>query len=160
MVTMALYIPAVGAFSILIFYTLFRRIYGFKAAFVSSILFAAASTHVIFTAGVTKETYGNPLYLTLLFLLLHPNLDSKSRLVSFTLVSVTLATVHHLTSILGLAIMFQIVLAFLIRNWVDLDLERSNRVKIFLPLIFMIILILYYGIYAGRGLKIKLNLND
>jgi len=156
---MAIFIPTTGAIAILIFYSLTRRLYNVKISFTASIIFGTAFTHAFFTAGVTKETYANPLYLSLILIFLHQTMSKqKQTLLLFAITSTTLALTHHLTPIITIAILSSITLAHLIN-----DTKKGfapNKSSLLLTSILMVATGLYFGLYAHRGFKFPITYSD
>ena len=155
---MGFFLPVTGAMSILIFYAVVRRLYGSRIGFMASIIFSTAYTHVIFTAGVTKETYGSPLYILLIFVFLHPKLGRLRQLLLFTLASLTLVSTHHLTSLIAVIVLSSMALAnFINSQWKGV---KSEKTRVILPLILFAATALYYWLYASEGFKVPLTLSD
>jgi len=89
---MAIFLPVTGAMAILIFYVLVKRLYNAKISFMASIIFGTAFTHAFFTAGVTKETYANLLYLSVILIFPHPTINKqKATILPFAIASTALA---------------------------------------------------------------------
>lgn len=155
---MALFLPVTGALSVLIFYALVAMLYNEKIGFVASIIFATAYTLVIFTAGVTKETYANPLYLLLFLIFLHPKIGPLPRLSLFTLTSLTLIATHHFTSFIAIIVLSSMALAEFINN------RRaglsSDRLRLILPFLLLAGAALYYELYAIAGFQAPLTASD
>ena len=150
MEAMALFLPITGALAILIFYTLARNLFNNQIALIASIIFGTAFTHAYFTAGVTKETYANPLYFTLLLIFLNKKLAGrKTTILAFTIVSIALALTHHLTSVITITILTAITIAQLISN--IKNGKPSNKFEIQLTLILTATFTLYFALYAHRG---------
>ena len=156
-IAMAIGIPLVGALTISIFYVLIYRISGSrKLALFSSILLATAYPYTLFTAGVTKETYANPLYvLSILIFLSHIGWRG---MILFVVASLALIMAHHLTTLVTIATLAAIALASsIIRIRRGESPDRSG----FLPLSILIALTaLYFTLYAHRGLKVTLTASD
>ena len=147
---MAIFFPIVGATTILVFFVIVRRLYNSKISFIASIIFGTAFTHAFFTAGVTKETYANPIYLTLILLLLHPKISSrKPTILLFAMTSVTLALTHHLTSVIAIVLVSSITLAYFVN-----DLRKGltpNKSRFLLTAILISTVALDFGLYAYGG---------
>jgi len=146
---MATYMPLAGGLAVIIFYTTTKTHYGKGTAYIASLLFGTVFTHVYFTAGVTKETYANPLYLTIILILFNQNLvERKSTLAAFTILSIALAFTHHLTSVILAAIIISITLAKIIDG---LKTGREiNKIEPLLTIIFLTTLTLYFTLYANK----------
>ncbi len=156
-VAMAFGIPLAGALTIPIFYTLIYRVSGSrKLALFSSILLATAYPYTLFTAGVTKETYANPLYV--LAILISLSRRGWREMVLFTVTSLTLVMAHHLTTLITIATLAAITLASLI-----IRIRRGASPDHFSPLPLLILTALttlYFTLYAHKGLKVTLTLSD
>jgi hypothetical protein len=154
---MALGIPLAGALATLIFYTLICRVSGSrKLALFSSILIATAYPYTLFTAGVTKETYANPLYL--LTILLFLSCRGWREMVLFAVASSALVMAHHLTTLITIATLAAITLAHSI---VKIKRGASQDYSSLLPLLILTsAATLYFALYAHRGLKVTLTLSD
>lgn len=155
---MALFLPVTGALTILIFYALVKRLFNAEISFIASIIFGTAFTHAFFTAGVTKETYANPLYMILILIFLHPAMDWKKRVPLFTIAAVTLVLTHHFTSLVTIFILSSITLAGFIGNVTKRNV--SSKKDFLLVLILTATAILYYGLFAQAGLKMPLTYNE
>lgn len=157
MVAMAVGVPLAGALTILIFYALISEISrSSKLAFSASILLATAYPYALFTAGVTKETYANPLYV--LSILIFLSRGKWRKILLFTTTSAALVLAHHLTALVTIAVLTSITLATSISR-VRRGLSL-NKLGFLLTLILTIATTLYFGLYAYRGLKITLTLSD
>jgi len=156
--TMAIYLPLTGAITILIFYAFVKRIFNTKIAFMASIIFATAFSHIYFTAGVIKETYANPLYMSLLMIFLHPAIDKQKQVLLFAVISVTLALTHHLTILITIVILLSITLARLIYNT-----KRGigpNKSDFLLTSILTVSAALYNVFYAYAGFQYFITYSD
>lgn len=155
---MAIFLPITGAVTILIFYALVKRIYNAKIAFVASLIFAVAFTHAFFTAGVTKETYANPLYILLLLIFLHPKIGKSKQILLFTVTSTTLTLTHHLTTIITIAILSSIALARLVKN-MRKGLPVNKRDFILIGILGSVA-ISDYAVFAHKGFELTLTYSD
>jgi hypothetical protein len=149
--SMSIGIPLVGALTILIFYSIVSKINS-KLAFLSSILLATFYPYSLFMAGVTKETYANPIYMLLILIFLRKWKLRKALL--FTIVSLALVMAHHLTVLVAIVILASITLADKILNK---KLDNFNPLYV---LFLIIITILYFFLYAYRGFKLTITLSD
>jgi len=154
---MAIGIPLVGALTVLIFYVLVEKISkNSEVAFFSSILLAVAYPYVLFTAGVTKETFANPLYVLILLIFL--GYGGLRGLLLFVIVSVALVMSHHLTALIAITILVSVTFAieiFRVRRGNDL-----NKFSILLTSILSLIAVMYFNFYAQRGLRIAVTSSD
>jgi hypothetical protein len=155
MEAMAIFLPTIGATTILIFYALVKRLCNAKISFIASIIFGTAFTHAFFTAGVTKETYANPIYVLLILIFLHPTIGKQKQVLLFTITSVALALTHHLTSLIAIFILSSIALANFISN--TKKGLASSKSDFLLVLILTAVTSLYYGLYAQSGLAMPLT---
>ncbi len=154
---MAISIPLVGALTILIFYVLIDKISkNSKLAFFASILLATAYPYALFTAGVTKETYANTLYVLIILIFLnHKRWES---IIPFIITSITLNMSHHLTTLITIGVLISIMLATeisRIRKGFDID-----KFSILFVSIILTITALYFVLYAYEGLKIIITSSD
>jgi len=156
---MAIFLPIIGATTILIFYVLVNKLYNAKISFIASIIFGTAFTHAFFTAGVTKETYANPLYLSLILVFLHPKISrQKPTILLFAVTSTALALAHHFTSIIAIAILSSMALA----NLID-DTKKGlafNKFNLLFISTLIVIIALYFGLYAQRGFIFPIAYSD
>jgi hypothetical protein len=111
---MALFMPIVGAISVLVFYALVKEMYNNKVSFIASILLATVFSDVILTAGVKGETYAHTLYMLLILLFLHQGMDKRKKTLFFTVASVALVLTHYYTAILCVGILASMGMAMLI----------------------------------------------
>lgn len=155
---MAIFLPLTGSIAILIFYVLVKRLYNAKISFIASIIFGTTFNHAFFTAGVTKETYANPLYFSLIFIFLHPAMSRPKRVVLFTIAAMTLAFAHHLASIITIAILSSMTVARFINN--VSEGSAPNKSDFTLASILVVANALYYGLYAHAGFKFALTYAD
>ncbi len=154
---MGTYIPLTGALAIPIFYALVNRISRDReVAFVASVLLATTYTHAILTAGVTKETFANPLYISCILIFLSQG--GWRGMFLFTIASIALVMAHHLTTLITITILAFIWLAISIYRFKQgKKLEKSS----FLYVVSLAaITALYFNFYAMKGFKITLALSD
>ena len=105
---MPLLFPVVGAVTVLIFFLVAERLSGSAVvASIASLFLATAGVDAIFTAGVTKETYAEPLFMLSMLLLLWKT--DKRSFALFTVTSFALALSHHATELLFLVVAGAIV---------------------------------------------------
>ena len=155
---MAIFLPVTGAITIVIFYVLVKEFYNTRIAFMASLIFAAAFTHAYFTAGVTKETYANPLYILLILIFLHPKLEKPKQILLFTITSTTLALTHHLTAFITITILSSLTLVRLIRN-TRAGLPTNRRDFLLLGILGAVTLV-DYAVYAHEGFNVTLAYSD
>ncbi len=155
---MAIFLPLTGSVAILIFYVLVKRLYNAKIAFMASIIFGTAFTHAYFTAGVTKETFANPLYFLLILIFLHPTITKRKQTFLFTVTAVTLVFAHHLTPLITIPILLSIALARFINN--TRKGLAPNRSDFLLVSILAVAILLYFWLYALAGFKYTLTISD
>ncbi len=116
--SLAVWIPIAAALTIPIFYTLIKKLTeSSQVALIASALLSVAFPYALFTAGITKETFANPIYIALIlvFLLKH---NWKTALL-FSAGSVALVLTHHLTAFFAVAVLASITVA--------LHLSRSKN---------------------------------
>lgn len=151
MTIMSIYLPIVGAMTILIFYAFIRDIYGGAAPFAASILLAAAIPDVLLTAGVKGETYAHPLYMALIMLSLSKSIPFWKKTILFSLVGLSLALTHYYTAILITAALASMGTAFITLRWKK-GKDFEGRILI-LPLILGLLTIIYLLYYANWSLS-------
>jgi hypothetical protein len=155
---MAIGIPIAAALAIPIFYTLVKKItQNRKIALISAILLATAFPYTLFTAGVTKETFASPIYITLilLFFLKH---DWKTTTL-FTVTSIALVLTHHLTAFFAVGILAALTIA----SYVSQDKERkvnSTQSNILYSAILMGATSLYLGVFSFNALASTVSASD
>lgn len=148
---MAFYLPIAGAITILIFYALVKGLLNNKVALMASLIFGTAYTHAFFTAGVTKETYANPIYMSLLLIFLNKKLSGKkSAIIAFTVFSATLVLTHHLTPVIAITIFTCITMTYILAR-VKGEGEAPAENAATLSSILLAAFILYFGLYAYKG---------
>jgi hypothetical protein len=154
---MAVGIPLAGAITILILYALVRALSGNHViAFIAALLLATGYPHVMFTAGVTKETFANPIYMLSIFIFLARGGWRKTLL--FTIASIALASSHHLTAIITIAALAAITLAkSLTRFRQGIGLEKTGVLNVS---ILATATALYFIFFAYKGFKIAITASD
>ena len=90
--------PILGSFTVLAFYIIASRLSGGSRASLSALIAASAATLFAFEGGFTKEVVARPLFLILIFALIH---SRGAPLIPFTVIALTLA--HHFSSVAALA---------------------------------------------------------
>lgn len=157
MVSMALAVPTAAALAVPIFYALVEKLSGSRSlAFFASTILATAFPYVLFTAGVTKETYANPIYM--LAILVFFSCGAWRKTLLFTLVSAALVMSHHLTPLVTLSILTSIALSKSFNNFRrGLDF---NKLDFILVSIMAITIILYFVVFAHAGFNWVLSISD
>lgn len=148
---MALGIPIAAALTLPLFYLIVKKItQNSKISLIATILLATAFPYTLFTAGVTKETFANPIYFSiiLIFLLKH---NWKTTLL-FTIASITLVLSHHLTAFITIGIITSITIASYIAKPNKDQKNNSNKSNLLLLAILSIMIALYFGLYAYPAL--------
>ena len=156
-VAMGLGIPLAGALTVLIFYVLVNKATGnIELAFIASLILATAFPYSLFTAGVTKETYANPLYMLCILLFLTGGGWRKTLL--FIIASTALVMAHHLTAFVTIAVLASVTLAAtIVRVWKGLNVDKFRFLHVS---ILTVVTALYFWLYAWRGLKVTLTFSD
>ncbi|MCW4018897.1 MAG: hypothetical protein NWF00_09515 [Candidatus Bathyarchaeota archaeon] len=155
---MPLFFPIIGATAVLILFAIVKRFYNWKVAFIASLIFATAYSHVFFTAGVTKETYASPLYLVLIMVLLHPAIARSKQFFFFALASLTLALTHHFTALIVILILTSLAIGNFVNSLKKGVPPRTfDFVLVFIP---TIVSVLYYGLFAQTGMAMPLNVAE
>lgn len=149
---MSIGVPMAAALSTLIFYVLIKRVSGnIKPALLSALMLAAIYPHTLFTAGVTKETYATPLYLTAILLFLSYGKTRETFL--FIMVSVALITAHHLAALATAAILLSVAAGWAINNFkMGRNIEKSSFAP---PIALAAATWIYLELYAYDGLVAK-----
>jgi hypothetical protein len=154
---MAIGIPLVAALTIPLYYLLSKKItQNTKIATIAALLLATAFPYILFTAGVTKETFASPLYITLilLFLLKH----SWKNALLFSTLSIALVLTHQLTAFLTLGIIASISIAvYLSKTKTPLNSNKSNLTYL---AILTTAAALYFGLYAYSTLPQAIATSD
>ena len=155
---MAIGVPVAAALAIPIFYTIVKKItQNSKIALISAILLATAFPYTLFTAGVTKETFASPIYITLilLFFLKH---DWKTTTL-FAVTSIALVLTHHLTAFFAVGIMAALTIA----SYVSQDRERkvnSTHSNIIYTALLTGATALYLGVFSFNTLAVSVPVSD
>lgn len=154
---MALSIPLAGALTVLIFYVLVEKISGSsQVAFLSSLLLSVAYPYVLFMAGVTKETYANPLYVLVILLFLNGKKWSDALL--FAIASMGLVMSHHLTALITIGILVSVTVAreiFRVKRGLEFD-----KFSVLFVFLLLFITVMYFNLYASKGLKVTVTSSD
>lgn len=156
--TMAVGIPIAAALAIPIFYLLVKKLtQNSKISLIAAVLLATAFPYTLFTAGVTKETFASPIYITLilLFFLKH---DWKTTTL-FAVTSIALVLTHHLTAFLAVGIMASLTIA----SYVSQDRERkanSTQSNILYTAILAGATSLYLGVFSFNALAVTMSTSD
>lgn len=155
---MAIGVPLASALAIPIFYSLVKKItQNSKIAIIAAVLLATAFPYTLFTAGVTKETFASPIYITLImtFLLKH---DWKTTTL-FAVTSIALVLTHHLTAFIAVGIMAALTIA----TYVSQDRERkvnSTQSNLLYLAILTCSTALYLGVFSYNALAISISTSD
>ncbi|XHH08919.1 MAG: hypothetical protein ACFCUE_15350 [Candidatus Bathyarchaeia archaeon] len=157
LMVMAVAVPFAGALTVPLFFVLVNKITcNLKIALISSALIATAYPYVLFTSGVTKETFANPLFAVLLLAFLMK--PSFGRNMLFGVASVALVFTHHLTGFIALSVLTCLTLGLYFSKKTDFSFSLRSAVS--LLLMFAVTLLGYFGLYASAGLTIVLTIND
>ncbi|MEM2739211.1 MAG: hypothetical protein QXQ29_00195 [Candidatus Bathyarchaeia archaeon] len=152
-------VPLSSALAVPIFYVLLEALTGDGAlALTASIILASSYPYSMFTAGVTKETYANPIYILLILLYIYRRGSLYARLTLTALSSIALASAHHLTSIVSLAILSCIAIAELYERVIG-GVYSKLEGPVY-TVVYAAILGLYFWLYAYRGVKIEVAFGD
>ena len=149
--TMAFGIPIAAALTIPLFYFIVKKItQNSKISLIATVLLATAFPYTLLTAGVTKETFANPIYFSiiLIFLLKH---NWKTTFL-FTIASIALVLSHHLTAFLTIGIIASITIASYIAKPNKDQKTNSAKSNILLLAIVSTMTALYFGLYAYPAL--------
>lgn len=155
---MRIVFPVIGAIAVLLLFTITKRLYNAKVASIAAIILGTNFAHAYFTAAVTKETYANPLYLTLILLFLLPNIGKQKQLLLFTITSIVLALTHHVTALITIFILTSIIIGNFINNTKKgIITKKTDLLLIIIPIASTL---LYYMIFAQAGLTNPLTFNE
>ena len=153
---MALGIPIAAALTIPIFYLLVKKItQNNTISLIATILLATAFPYALFTAGVTKETFASPIYISLIliFMLKH---NWKTALL-FCIASVALVLSHHLTAFLAVGIMTSLSIASFISKKNKDEKVNSNQSNILFIAILSSITALYFVLFASPAFMLTIT---
>jgi hypothetical protein len=156
---MALGIPIAAALTIPIFYLLVKKLtQNNKISLIATILIATVFPYTLFTAGVTKETFASPIYISIIviFLLKH---NWKTTLL-FSVASVTLVATHHLTAFLAIGILTSISIASFISKKNKDEKVNTNKSNFLLLAILSTITVIYFLRYASPAFMVTLSSSD
>ena len=156
---MALGIPIAAALTIPIFYLLVKKLtQNNKISLIATILLATVFPYTLFTAGVTKETFASPIYISLIliFLLKH---NWKTTLL-FSVTSVVLVLSHHLTAFLAIGIVASISIASFISKKNNDEKVNSNKSNFLMLAIMSTITAVYFLLYASPAFILTLSSSD
>lgn len=152
-------VPFAAALAILIFFVLARRITrSTHVAAVAALLLATAFPYALFAAGVTKETYASPIFITLILLfLLKP--DWKTTLL-FALTSCTLVLSHHFTAFLAVAVLWGLCLALFAVKKSSNQQQHSARPRLLCTVGLSSLAVLYLVLFAYPAMNVTLTVSD
>lgn len=155
--TMAFGVPLAGALAIPLFYVLASRITeNNKIALIATALLATAYPYTMFTAGVTKETFANPIYLSVIMLfLLAP---SWKRTLLFAVASVALVLSHHLAALVTISVLASLTIVLFYSK--AGKIHFSIKSNVWLLGIISAVTAAYFWVYAYRGLTSFFNPSD
>jgi hypothetical protein len=157
--TMALGIPIVAALTIPIFYLLTQKItQNKKIALIATALLATAFPYALFTAGITKETFASPIYISLILIFLLKHNWKTTALFSIT--SVALVLSHHLTAFLAVVIISSLTIASYASKKNPPEKTNTNKSNIIYVAILATIASLYFMLYAYPGFKMTITPSD
>ena len=155
---MALGIPIAAALTIPIFYLLVKKItQNNTTSLIASILLAAAFPFTFYAAGVTKEAFASPIYISLIliFILKH---NWKTTLL-FCVASVALVLTHHLTAFFAVGIISSLSIASFISKKSKDEKGNSNQSNILFNAILISITTIYFLLFASPGFMLTITLN-
>ncbi|MCW4025644.1 MAG: hypothetical protein NWF01_11540 [Candidatus Bathyarchaeota archaeon] len=155
---MALGMPIVAALAVPIFYFLVKRLTGNgDLALMATAIFSTAFPYALFMAGVTKETFASPIYLSVMLLFLLKQ-NWKTTLL-FTVASVALVLSHHLTAFLTIGILLGLTVASLVTKK-NPQLDNSFKSNMFLLVLFSGVTCAYFVLYALPAFQFALSGSD
>ncbi|MCW3995293.1 MAG: hypothetical protein NWE98_03975 [Candidatus Bathyarchaeota archaeon] len=155
--SMAVGVPLAGALTVPLFFVLARKVTAdTRIALIATALVATAYPYALFTAGVTKETFANPLYvgLVLIFLLA----PSWKRTLLFSVSSAALVLSHHLATIIAIGVLATLTIALFYSK----DFKTRYTVKSTLGLLGVIsaVAAAYFWFYASTGFTTSVTYSD
>lgn len=118
----------------------------------ASMIFSTAFPCVVFTAGVTKETYASPLYLVLLLIFLHPNIGFWGRVALFSITCAALISAAPITAFFTLCALSFLTFYQLVKGRGEHN--NSGKRDLLLLSIFVAVTLPYYLFYGMNGLNI------
>ena len=154
---MAIGIPLAGALTIPIFFVLVRKITeNTKIALIATALLATAYPYALSTAGATKETFADPICVSvILIFLLAP---SWKRTVLFSVASVALALSQHLATFITIGVLAALTIASFYSK--DEKLRNSTKSSIGLLGVISAVTATYFAVYAYKGLPVTFTASD
>ena len=140
-------IPIAAALAIPLFYLLAKKITANKEiSLIATLLLAVAFPYTFFTAGVTKEAFATPIYISLILLFLFKH-DKKTTFL-FLLASLALAFTHHLTAFFATVTLIAISIAFAFSKNKNEEFNSTTSNLLFAA-IQVIITLLYLIFFAS-----------
>jgi hypothetical protein len=156
---MSLGIPIAAALAIPIFYLLVKKLTeNNTVSLIATALLATAFPYALFTAGVTKETFASPIYISLIliFLLKH----TWKTTILFSVISVALVMAHHLTAFLAVAIMASLTIASFISKKNEYEAVNSYKSNLLYLGILSGLTAVYFVFYASPAFLFTLTASD
>ena len=154
--SMALGIPIAAALTIPIFYLLVKKItQNNSISLIAAVLLSTAFPYALFTAGVTKETFASPIYISLIliFVLKH---NWKTTLL-FCIASVALVLTHHFTAFFTVGIISSLSIASFVSKKNKDEKVNSNQSNILFIAILSSITALYFVLFASPGFMLTVT---
>lgn len=152
-------IPIASAFTILIFFFLTKKITGNnKIALGASLMLAVACSYTLYTAGVTKEAFASPIYMTLILLFLQKH-NLKIALL-FTATSLALALTHHFTAFFATVILLGISVSLYVKKRDLNQVANSNKSNFILAAAQVTITALYMVFFSSSSFNSIVNLTN
>lgn len=139
--------PIVSSLATLTFIVMVRRLTRDSiASYISGFIVGVLPSLLVFTSGVTKETFTHIILYTLLLAVLYRSI------VLILLSSIAIVLYHHLTSFIAITILFEWIVVSVVVNFI-------KRLKVFQPqlrvlIILSVVFIVYYLAIGGIALKI------
>ncbi|MEM3808258.1 MAG: hypothetical protein QW413_06685 [Nitrososphaerota archaeon] len=127
---------------------------------IASLIFAAGGSHTVFTAGVTKGTLANPIYILAFYTFLKDD-ESRRRVIVYVLLMTALIATHHLTTLVIFVMLVNTLLASVFLSSKDgyIPIKRGFTLLV----IGLTITSVYYAVYAAPGMSgmgIEITLTD
>lgn len=156
---MALGIPIAAALAIPIFYSLVKKLTeNDTISLMATALLATAFPYALFTAGVTKETFASPIYISLILIFLLK--QTWKTTVLFSVTSVALVLSHHLTAFLAVAVLASLSIATLISKKDKEETVNSFKSNLLQLGILSTITAVYFVFYASPAFLLTVSASD
>ena len=146
---MAMAFPFINSLGLIILYSMLRKMdIDIDISIISIAVIGTLYPLFFFGAGVTKETFAFPLYITLLYFTF--TMKNYKSLISITLLITTLILTHHLTSLITL-----VIIAYALSQSIfNFSKDKTVFIRGYTFITLFIFGYLYYFLYAYRGMRL------